>query len=93
MEHISKHAAQRCAQRAIPEVVIDLLYRFGKCERSHGANRYSFDKRGRKQLQAYLGSCALKEMSKIFNAFIVEGDDGTLVTAGYRQARRCRSPR
>jgi hypothetical protein len=81
------HAARRLRQRSIPPVVIDWLIEFGAEEHSHGAVRYSFDKRARRRLRQYVGAAGLKEMNKAFNAYAIVGGDGSVITASYRTRR------
>ena len=52
----SRHAQVRSQQRAIPEMMIDLLLQFGCSERaSPGACKMFFDKASRRWVNAYAG--------------------------------------
>ncbi len=52
---MSEHAKIRCAERAIPEVVIDLILDFGAVEHHRGRQKMWLDKRGLRQARRYLG--------------------------------------
>lgn len=83
--HRSHHAAQRCQQRAIPEVGIELVQRFGVSRPAgDGALSYSFDKAAWRKVQAYLGPWPLKTMDRLKRLYIIVADTGTIVTAAYR---------
>lgn len=87
MNHaMSLHAFERCQQRAIPPLAIELLERFGRVEYHNGCEVFSFDKRSRRQLEHYAGRELAKHLLKLTNAYVVEGHD-TVVTVGHRQQR------
>jgi hypothetical protein len=46
---LTEHAAKRLQQRAIPPVVIDLLYRYGREQHQAGATVIFFDEKGRRK--------------------------------------------
>jgi hypothetical protein len=81
----SRHAAIRIQQRAIPPYVVELLERFGAESRCGGADRLYFDKVGRKRLERHLGGHrALRHIEHWLNVYAVVGDNGSVVTVGYR---------
>lgn len=82
----SQHAAVRCQQRAIPEVGIELVQRFGACRPAGGGTlSYSFDKAAWRKVEAYLGPWPLKTMDRLRRLYVVVADTGAVVTAAYRQ--------
>ena len=50
--NVSSHARSRSQSRAIPALIIDLLYEFGASVRCEGAERLFFDKRSRKAVRS-----------------------------------------
>ena len=85
--HTSQHAALRIHQRAIPELAIELLMRFGAFERAgNGTCKYFLDKGSRRRLEAFAGPAA-SALSEHLNLIVVVGDDGTIVTAAHRIER------
>lgn len=86
--NITRHASQRLQQRAIPERVIDLLEEFGKSSRSPGADSIYFDKSARRKVLARFGGPRnLRHLERWFNTYAIIGDDGRIVTVGYRTKR------
>lgn len=83
----SHHASHRIQQRAIPELAIDLLMRFGANERAgKGVSKFYFDKAARRKLEAYAGPAAAA-LNQHLNLVVVIGDDGTIITAAHRTER------
>ena len=83
----SQHATLRTQQRAIPELAIELLMRFGSSQRAgNGTCKYFLDKGSRRRLEAYAGPAAAA-LSEHLNVIVVVGDDGTIVTAAHRTER------
>jgi hypothetical protein len=71
--------------RSIPEIAILLLRECGNAKRAgSGAVSYSFDKRGWREVERILGPWPLKNMSQLRRVYIVESDEGVLITAAYR---------
>ena len=84
---LSQHASLRTHQRAIPELAIDLLMRFGACERAgNGASKYFLNKAARRNLDAYAGPAAAA-LNQHLDLIVVIGDDGTVITAAHRTER------
>lgn len=84
--NMTVHAAKRCQQRGVPQMVIDLLLEFGS--RQHdglGAEICYFDKKARKRLQTYAGELAGKLGSKLDAYVVVNGDQ--IITTGPRFKR------
>lgn len=84
---IARHAAIRSQQRGIPPIVIDLLLQFGASERAPGgASKRFFDKRGRRQVEAYVGPM-IRLVADHLDAYIVVGDDDLIITVAPRNER------
>jgi hypothetical protein len=84
-EGTTRHAAQRMIDRSIPEIAIRLLRECGTAHRAgRGTVSYSFDKRGWREVERILGPWPLKNMTQLKRVYIVENDDGLLITAAYR---------
>lgn len=84
---LSRHAEQRMQQRAIPPLMVDLLYRYGREQQQSGSTVIFFDKRSRERARK-----ALEDMSqrfdKLSDTYLVEADDsGTTITVGHRLRR------
>lgn len=82
----TKHARVRMQQRGIPELLVDLLQRFGVRHWSAGATLLYFDKRARRKADSYTGGM-LSRAGKWSNAYLVMGSDGSIITVGHRHAR------
>lgn len=84
--NLTQHAAERAQQRRIPPLVVDVLLSFGRVFRRRGADVYVLDKKGRYEAERYLGR-AVKQLEHYLDAYLVVGDDGAVITMGYRQRR------
>lgn len=83
----SVHARIRMQQRCIPAIVPDCLLDYGASHRTaHGNIRY-FNKRSRRCIQRDLTPARKKQVEPYFNCYLVEADDGTIITVGYRYRR------
>ncbi len=84
---LSNHAKQRMQQRAIPPLMVDLLYRYGKEQRQYGSTVLFFDKKSRKHVRKALEE-VIKRFDKLSNVYLIEaGDSSTTVTVGHRLQR------
>ncbi len=84
---LSNHAKQRMQQRAIPPLMIDLLYRYGNEKRQCGSTVLFFDKKSRKHVRKALEE-VIKRFDKLSNVYLIEaGDSSTTVTVGHRLQR------
>ena len=83
----TRHAATRAQQRAIPPLLLDLLLRFGRSERSgDGTERYFFDKRARRAVQRYAG-CLGRLLDQHLDVYAIVSDNDKIVTVGHRLER------
>jgi hypothetical protein len=72
-------------QRGIMSSIIDLLYSYGReIRRRKAGDLIYFDKRAREQLRKDLPRQQYVRIQPKLKAYIVEGKDGSIVTAGYR---------
>lgn len=85
------HARSRCAQRAIPPSVVDLIIDYGTTARLKGADSYSLTKEGRRQLRRELGDERFRSVERWLDTYAVIADDGRVITAAWR-TRRLRRP-
>ena len=89
----SRHAQVRSHQRAIPEIMIDLLLQFGSSESAgSGACKMFFDKVSRRRVKTYAGpladSLALADsLEEHMDLYAVVGHDMKVITVGYRLER------
>ncbi|MGC4368001.1 hypothetical protein [Hydrogenophaga sp. R2] len=84
---MSQHARQRSQQRAIPELVIDLLLQFGSREKSSGGtSKAFFDKSSRKRIKSYAGPLA-SFLEPHLDSYVVLSSDDHVVTVGHRNER------
>jgi hypothetical protein len=78
---MTRHAATRQQQRAVPTLVIDWLLSYGLRETSFDAVRVRFDKRARRELARDVGERAVSLMSKyLTTALIIDRDTDRVIT-------------
>lgn len=87
MNVYSHHAKKRCQQRRISEFEVDVILEFGKSLRRRGADIYYMDKRGRRNLEKYLGRHTYGTIKDRLNKYIVLSESGTVVTSAVRLKR------
>jgi hypothetical protein len=80
---ISAHAKYRIKDRGIPPVFIDWLEQYGTIEPQNGAELIYFNHRSLKKLASYTGGLSNK-YDKLKTVYLVRGNNGRIVTAGYR---------
>ena len=84
---LSKHAKHRMQQRAIPPLMVDLLYRYGREQQQRGSTVIFFDKRSRERARKALEDMT-RRFDKLSDAYLVEADDsGQTITVGHRMRR------
>jgi hypothetical protein len=82
---MTNHARVRSQQRSIPAAVRDALIDFGERRRAgHGADPVFFTKKSWKRLEAYMGSDICRAFEKYRNCYLIEANDGAVVTVAYR---------
>ena len=83
----TQHAQARMQQRAIPLSAADVLMDYGEHRRHAGAEVYFLTKRSRSQVLKTVGKQAFLKLEKALDAYLVVGDDGTVITAAHRLQR------
>jgi hypothetical protein len=84
---LSRHACERRQQRAIPEMMIDLLLQFGSSESAgSGASKMFFDKTSRRRVKAYAGPLA-SLLEDHLDVYAIVSTDMTVITVGHRTER------
>ena len=79
----SRHAKVQMQRRSIPEAAVNLILDFAACSASgNGTRRYRFDNSSWADAAAALGSHA-HAFEKFRNAYVIEGNDGIVVTAAW----------
>ncbi|WP_222128174.1 hypothetical protein [Roseomonas gilardii] len=87
---LSVHARKRSQQRCIGPLAIDLLLRFGQCERTRDGWTHFADKAARRRIERHLGGPrALSVLGPQLDAYIITGDDGRILTVASRRRKRC----
>ena len=82
---MTEHAAERAADRSIPEIGRWLLLEFGTRRRvGKGAESYFFDKQSWREVERFLGTWRLTKMDQLKRAYLVVSDEGAAVTVAYR---------
>lgn len=81
------HAQTRLQQRGIPQDAVDALLAYGNTKRHHGADVYFLDKPARSRAAAALGAGRYRRLEKALSAYLVVGDDGSIITAAHRLRR------
>jgi len=85
---LSHHAAVRLQQRSIPPLVADLLDLYGARQPAgRGADIVYMDKAARRRMSQVLGSAAVAALKPLLSAYLIESEDGEVITAGWRCAR------
>lgn len=78
---LTRHAAVRLQQRAIPAFIIELLEVCGSERRCGGAEKLIFDKAARKRLKRHLGGeRSFRIVEPWLNVYAIIGDNGSIVT-------------
>ena len=88
---LSRHANERSQQRAIPEMMIDLLLQFGSSERAgSGICKIFFDKPSRRRVKAYAGPLASFLEQHLDVYAVVSEENMKVITVGHRTERIAR---
>jgi hypothetical protein len=83
----TRHAQTRAQQRSIRPFLVELLLNFGKPQRSHKADLYTFDKKSRQNMRHHFGSEYYLQIEPRLDCWAVVGDDGAVITLGHRTRR------
>lgn len=75
-------------QRAVPPLVLQWLAQFGARQRARdAADLVFFDKAARRRLTQAFGEVVVQRLGPLLDAYLVQGDDGDVVTVGWRLER------
>lgn len=84
----SRHASTRMQQRAVPPLVVQWLAQFGARQRARdSAELVYFDKAARRRLIQAFGEVVVRRLGPLLDAYLVQADDGDVVTVGWRIER------
>jgi hypothetical protein len=83
----SNHASVRMQQRRVPRSVIDLLHAHGDQARSHGAYVYYFSRRAKCRISEVLSRAEMRTIEEYGSCYLIEADDGVIITVGHRYRR------
>lgn len=82
---LTKHAQTRMQQRGISKSVMDLLETHGRyVERGKRGAIVYVDKRARERIRRNTSPTEFARIEQKLHAYFVEGDDGSIITVGYR---------
>jgi hypothetical protein len=84
---MTRHASKRQQQRGIPPLVVDWLLDYGHAERVGGAWHRSFDRDARRELARVVGDRVVQMLSPLLDCYLIEGDNGQIITVGHRCTR------
>lgn len=83
----TRHAVLRMQQRAIPQLLVDLLMQFGaRYPAGDGTTKVFLDKSARRKLGAYAGALSAL-LDRHLDIYLVVADDERVVTVCHRYER------
>jgi hypothetical protein len=74
-------------QRCISLRRVEAAIAYGEEHRTHSGYIYFLGSRTCRRLQRTLPPAEAREIARFENCYVVEGDDGTIVTVGHRTKR------
>jgi len=80
------HAEQRMKERGIAPILVDWLEQYGVTEPQNGSELLYFNHRALKKLASYTGGLSNK-FDKLKKVYLVRGNEGAVITIGYREQR------
>ena len=84
---LTHHAEARSQQRSIPPFVAGLLRDYGAAVHHQGAEVWFADKPARKRIRHEVGNRIYAAIERFLDAYVVCGDDGAMITLGWRTGR------
>jgi hypothetical protein len=84
---LTRHAEARAQQRAVPVFVVDLLRDYGVAVHHEGAEVWFADKAARKRIRREVGNRINVAIEPFLDAYVVCGNDGEVITVGWRTGR------
>jgi hypothetical protein len=85
--HETRHATARRQGRGIPPFVVNLLVEQGASMRHDGADVFYIDKEARRRIRRALGDRIHTALESYLDAYVVLGDDGSVITTAWRTRR------
>jgi hypothetical protein len=87
--HLTEHARKRTAQRCIPEVLIDLILKYGSDFESRTGTqiRALNDRMSKKEVSKELFSMGIKPRDPWWDTYLVVTHYGVVITVGHRFRR------
>ena len=83
----TRHALVRMQQRRVPANIVDLLFAYGDEVRTrHGYILYC-GKHARRRVARHHAPSSLSNLERYLSCYLIESDDGKVVTVGYRHKR------
>lgn len=90
---LTRHATHRMQQRAVPEMIVEILERYGSAMHHEGAEVLFIDKSARKRIAAaFGGQRSARMLEPWFNTYACISD-GHVVTVRRRKTRLKRNHR
>lgn len=88
---LTRHAAVRSQQRAIPQLIIDWLFAYGAsvADRQDAEILY-FDHAARRRLGRAVGDRVVSLLGSLLDSYVVVGATGKVITVGHRYKRLTR---
>jgi len=85
---MTRHAIARAQQRSLPPLIVDWLQTYGARARDRGeVEILYFDKASRRRLERDVGSLVVERLRWLLDAYLVQSEDGTVITLGWRFKR------
>ncbi len=87
---MTRHAAKRSQQRAIPTFAVDLYLTYGSASWHDGAEIYTMDKAARRRIEkAFGGKRAVRAVEPMLDGYVVLSE-GQILTVAHRTCRHKR---
>lgn len=83
----SGHFGKRSQQRSIPPFITTVMKENGTSIRRGGADVFFLDKEARRRVRRELGARIYDAIEDFLDVYVVCGDDGRVITAGWRLER------
>lgn len=85
--NLTRHAATRIQQRGIPELVVDIVMKFGASQPAGGGTQKLYlDKRGRRQARSFAGPLA-GAIEPHLDVYVLVNEHGDVITTAHRIER------
>jgi hypothetical protein len=85
---MTDHANVRCRQRGLSRQVLEWLDEFGaRASAAQNAELVFFDKTARRRLEQSIGRTVMRHVEPLLGAYMVQAEDGRVITTGWRCGR------